>query len=170
MAKKTHIIVALVTVAALVTFYSVASAETKKCSGTAFRIASSPQGKVVIGDIAKHEMALYSYTEILTSDCAEYDGAVHMGFGYSDYVGGSGPHQGYYTHINKDGDKEFGRYSGTSKMKVNEDKSWEVSIKGTFEITGGTGIFAGRKGRGTYEGKATAEGMTYKWEAEIEVQ
>ena len=112
MIKKIHIIVALLTVAALVRFYSVASAETKKRSGTALRVASSPQGRVVIGDVAKHEMTLDSYTDILTSDCAECDGAVHMGQGYSDYVKGSGPHQGYYTNITKDGDVVFVEYQG----------------------------------------------------------
>ena len=168
MTRRICIMVSLVVVVFLFSVYSVVSAEPKKCSSSAIRITTSPQGKMELQDVEKHETSIYSYVDIMKSDCPEYDGCAHVGYGFSDYVGGSGPHQGYYTNISKDGDKEFGKYSGTTVTKVKDDESVEITFTGSYEITGGTGIFAGRKGKGTYEGEVTAEGLVWRATGEVE--
>jgi hypothetical protein len=168
MNKRIFIMVSVIVVASLFSAYSVVSAEPKKCSSSAIRFTITPQGKMEPQDAENHQITMYSYVDIMKSDCPEYDGCAHVGYGFSDYVGGSGPHQGYYMNINKDGDKEFGRYSGITETKVKNDESKDITFKGSYEITGGTGIFAGRQGKGTYEGEVTAEGVV--WRAVGEVQ
>ena len=170
MDRRIYIVAIVLAVVTSVAFCSVSSAETKKCSGTSIRLAVSQPGNMVIGDVPDHEMSSYSYTDVHTSNCAEWDGAVHMGQGFSDSIAGTGTHQGYYADIAKDGTRGFGNYSGKHEMTVKEDESWETTFKGTWEFKGGSGVFAGVKGRGTYRGRTTAEGTTYEWEGEVEVR
>ena len=170
MSKKVCIAVGLVFALTLIVCCSVTSAETKKCSGTSIRLAASQPGQMAVGDVPDHEMVLYSATDVHTSNCAEWDGAVHMVYGFSDSVAGTGTHQGNYTDIAKDGTRGFGKYSGTHQMEVEEEGVWETTFKGRWEFRGGSGVFAGVRGKGTYKGKTTPEGTTYEWEGEVEVQ
>ena len=45
-----------------------------------------------------------------------------------------------------------------------------TTFEGTWKFTGGTGMFSGASGSGTYSGRITAEGLTYEWEGDYELK
>jgi len=67
---------------------------------------------------------------------------------------------GYWTDETKTGDKIFGNHSCTVKTEMNPDGSWEMTFSGEWEATGGTGKFENIKGKGTFAGKGTPEGIS----------
>jgi len=71
----------------------------------------------------------------------------------------------YYVDEMADGDKAYYTYQGTSTLKDGAAQTEQ----GTWTLVGGTGKLKGIKGRGTYKGKADADGsMTYEIEGTYE--
>jgi hypothetical protein len=64
------------------------------------------------------------------------------------------------------GEKTFVRFEGSSVLKAGAIQSSD----GTWHYTGGTGKFAGIKGKGTYKGKPGADGtMVYEVEGDYQL-
>jgi hypothetical protein len=82
----------------------------------------------------------------------------------SDASGGKSTDRGYVIVAMENGDQAFVRVnSGISVMA--KDGS-PLSDEGTWSYAGGTGKFKGLKGKGTYKGKAAADGFEDQIEGE----
>ena len=148
--------------------FSAQAAEKKKYSGT--NKFGPPISRTVVspGDDPKHELVLYFRRDTTTSSDPDRDGTEEIVFGQSDSVAGTGTSRGYFRRLFKNEDTYFGSYEGTLKTTVEEDGSREMTLEGTYKLTGGTGKFKNIKGGGTYRGKATAEGAFSEFEGEFE--
>jgi hypothetical protein len=90
--------------------------------------------------------------------------------GVSETTSGSGSHHGWQTAECANGDKTFSTYEGVTKVVPNPGGRPDVTWSGTWRLTGGTGSFEGVTGRGTYNGRVTAEGAMSDWEGERELK
>ena len=83
-------------------------------------------------------------------------------------MAGSGTIVGYWTDVTKAGDKIFGKHRSTPKTDIKAGGSWEMTFSGEWEATGGTGKFENIKGKGTFAGKGTPEGISWNWEGSFD--
>jgi hypothetical protein len=81
----------------------------------------------------------------------------------SDASGGKSQDRGYVIVTMENGDKAFVRVQGAAML--NKDGAPQ-SDEGTWSYAGGTGKFKGLKGKGTYKGKAVADGFEDSIEGE----
>ncbi len=82
-----------------------------------------------------------------------------------DYVNDVGSHKGYSVRTYPDGAMITSTFRGTTKRTEKGRR-----IRGTFEITSGTGRLAGATGTGSYDGYSTKVGMSIiDWEGTMNV-
>ncbi len=74
--------------------------------------------------------------------------------------------RGYHVATMSNGDTTVAKYEGSGKLKDGKP----VSGEGTWSYTSGTGKLKGIKGKGTYKGKANADGsVTYQVDGEYQL-
>lgn len=146
-----------------------AAAAQTKTSGTISCAKPDPAYSLDVGDRPGHAVGLVK-TACTWTKPMEVEG-VQTKDGYdvatSDGSGTKFRGSGYHVTNMANSDKIFVRYSGTDTMT--KDGKPESS-EGTWSYTGGTGKLKGIKGKGTYKGKADANGnMEYEVEGEYEL-
>ena len=72
-------------------------------------------------------------------------------WGATDVLNGQGSQRGYYCNTHPDGDTDFGAFEGKVTAKGNE-----LSVEGTWKITGGTGKLSGVSGGGSFKTRMTS--------------
>ncbi len=148
--------------------FSVQAAEKNKITVTKESKRHISRTTVNLGDTPKHQLVQFIRLDTGTSSNPDFNDTEQLVYGQSDQVAGSGSHRGHTIVLHKSGDESYAKWEGTHKTTVKEDKSWETSIEGEFQFTGGTGKFKNIKGGGTYKGKMTAEGLIEEVEMEVE--
>jgi hypothetical protein len=135
---------------------SVAAAQTK-FTAVISCAKPDPAYSIEVGDRAGHAVQLAKFACTWTTPM-EIDGVAGKDghdVATSD-VSGTRCHQsGYHVSNMANGDKIFVRFSGTATM-TKDGKP--VANEGAWSYIGGTGKFKGIKGKGTYKGKADADG------------
>jgi len=157
---------AIVTLLLMLLLAAVGQAQTK-ISGTAVCGKPDVHHMIDVGDRPGHSVMI-SQIKCKWSKPAEV-GGVQDTEGVStpvqDIRGNSANTIGYYVDSMANGDKLFVHYHGKTALKDGQLESDE----GSWTYTGGTGKFKGIKGKGTYNGKAGPEGVTYEVEGEYEL-
>lgn len=151
--------------------FSAQAAEKKKISGTGKPIRVISKTTLYPGDVPNHEISQEVRTQVYTPTNKPPDWEVAdevVAYEQSDSIAGSGSHRGYGINRPKSGDERYEKWEGTHKTTSKEGGVWETTFEGKFEWIGGTGKYKNIKGGGTYKGKATAEGVSWDWEMEVE--
>ena len=148
--------------------FSAQAGEKKKITETHKSGPIISQTAVYPGDDPNHEVVMFVRRDTTTSSDPDHNETEEMVYGQNDSVAGTGTARGYFRRFFKNGDTYYGSYEGTFKTTVKEDGSLGTTWEGTYKVTGGTGKFKNIKGDGTYRGKATAEGASTEFEAEVE--
>jgi hypothetical protein len=102
------------------------------------------QYRVEVGDVPRHELRVFDLTRKLTRGTAMIDGVrltETQERGVADLVDQDGTENAYVIYVLEDGNRVFGRYSGTVRTRRWPDGSRHYDVRGTIELTGGTGRF-----------------------------
>jgi len=166
-AKIFFTVVAISSVAALM-LLPIVNAETKNCRGNAKQVGITSQTTLNLDDVPQHLIQLSLIIHDHTSTCPETGDFRQLVYEYSDSVEGNDTGTGYWTDVTKAGDKIFGKHGYTFKTDIKEGESWEMTFSGDWEATGGTGKLEGTKGKGTFAGKGTPEGILWNWEGSFD--
>ena len=152
MTKQTHRITWFC--AAVVTLFvaGIASAQQKY----PINVPSAPQSSryvqqhiIDVGDIPGHQIRIYEIQRMYTADHPVVMGTKVVEIwsrGWSDYVNGVGPTQGYNTMVLEDGSKIFTEWIGTSYSEATSTGSRRGTYHGTARWIGGTGKYATIRG------------------------
>ena len=136
-------IFALTLTLSVISFTGVATAADFQRSGqhVQHKIAVNP---IKIGDVENHFIGTFQWEGVNTIDGGEV--ATSVNNGTFDLTNGLGPYSSYIIFTFQDASTytEYieGAYTMTDKGKVSE---------GTYKFVGGTGRFAGIKGKGTFQ-------------------
>ena len=106
--------------------------------------------EVEVGDLPRHVLRLLDTRRVFARRPPVFDGvrATEMHErGTADLVDQSGSEFAYVTYLLEDGNRVFGRYTGTVRSARWPDGSWHHDIRGRIELTGGTGRFEALRGR-----------------------
>ncbi len=158
----------LFAILALVVALALAATAQTKTTGTATCAKPDPTYSIDVGDHAGHSMVLDKSACTWTKPM-EIEG-LQTKEGYSvasgDASGAKAHSSGVHVTTLSNGDKFFVHFQGTDTMKDGKPDTSD----GTWSYTGGTGKLKGIKGKGTYKGKADAQGnMVYEVEGEYEL-
>jgi hypothetical protein len=157
----------VIVIVALLMAVPLVDAAWKHCKGTATLIGFQAHAILYPDDVPQHTLEMVQHAWKITCDCPELDGVHHTVRALRDNVAGSGTSWGYFTNVDKDGDKIFGNVSHPTKRMVKEDGSWEAVWSGESEYLSGTGKFQGIKGKVRISGKATPKSMYGEFEGDI---
>ena len=69
----------------------------------------------------------------------------------SDTIAGKGTQRGYFVNHHPNGDRDRGTFEGN----VTTTNNGMMSVQGTWQLTGGTGMFARAEGGGTFNAHMT---------------
>jgi hypothetical protein len=117
--------------------------------GTSRRVQGTAEVTTVeVGDVPGHVVGVVEFKGL--SFFADGEIATHTNPATFDLTNGSGPHHGYVVHYFDDGSTSIERYRGEARMSADGKRTL---VEGTFECVGGTGRFAGIRGKGTYRGE-----------------
>ena len=101
-----------------------------------------------VPDTANHELSLVEIGGQQTcSDPRWYQAAVTH-WGLADLTDGHGEQRGYFRNVRPDGDCNWGSFA-SHVTTVGE----HTTLEGTWQLQGGTGIFQGITGSGTFQGQ-----------------
>jgi hypothetical protein len=162
------IILFLAATLACSTLITSAKAEKKQISGTDTWGPVVSETMSYPGDVPNHEISQRVRRYTTTSTEPDLDGTEGLLYMQADSMAGTGSHRGYAVRTYKDGDKSFASVEGTHKMTSTDGGSWELTLEGTWKVTGGTGRFENAKGSGTYNGEIIPKGGGTDWKGEIE--
>jgi hypothetical protein len=107
------------------------------------------QYRVEVGDVPRHELRVFDLTRTFTHAAPVIDGvrvAESRERGVADLVDQGGSESAYVIYVLEDGNRVFGRYSGTVRTRRWPDGSRHYDVRGTIELTGGTGRFEAIRG------------------------
>lgn len=120
----------------------------------AFRaVYHTQKGETIeVGDVPGHVVGFSESPGIMfmTKGPARGEVGTRKGTTYFDLVNGKGPLTGYYIYTFPDGSTMHSKAIGTFTPA---DGGKRAATEGTYEVTGGTGKFAGMKGKGTFKGE-----------------
>ncbi len=123
------------------------------------------QTTVTLTDLANHELNLVEITGQQESADPNWNDATVTYWGIGDLQAGSGTQRGYYVNARADGDRDWGTFEG----KITAEAS-QVTLEGTWKLTGGSGKFKGATGGGSYKGSMNSPvevKMEYKGEYQL---
>jgi len=140
---------------------AVAAGALTKNAGTAQCAKPNPAHMVEVGDEPNHSMgvskSMCTWTKPL--EIAGLKSKDGWSVASDDTKGSKSSSHGVHVSNMDNGDKIYVRFQGTGMMK---DGAMQ-SDSGTWSYTSGTGKLKGIKGKGTYNGKPSADGgMTYE--------
>jgi hypothetical protein len=107
------------------------------------------QYRVEVGDVPRHELRVFDLTRKFTHGTPVIDGVrltETQERGIADLVDQDGRENAYVIYVLEDGNRVFGRYSGTVRTRRWPDGSRHYDVRGTIELTGGTGRFESIRG------------------------
>lgn len=145
-------------------------AEKKKVTGTGTLVTILSQTKMYPGDVPKHVVTVTTRLDTDKSPNPDFDNSQVTLMGVSDYTAGTGVHRGYRSVVMPSGDKWYAGYEGMTKTVPKEGEFPQTTFEGKWWFTGGTGMFKGVTGGGTYKGQVTKTGVTYDWEGEYDLK
>src|SRR5450756_982092 len=105
-----------------------------------------------VGDVPGHVVGVSETTGLIfvTKGPGSGEIGIRKSTSYFDIVKGKGPFTGYFVYTFSDGSTMFTKAIGTA---TSVDGGKRTTHEGTYEVTGGTGKFAGMKGKGTFKGE-----------------
>jgi len=112
-----------------------------------------------VGDVPGHiiVVAQHSGLGFFTKGPAAGQIATRKSVAYTDVVKGKGTFTNYIVYTFRDGSTVLHKATGTS-TPVDGGKT--VAFEGTYEVAGGTGKFAGAKGKGTFKSERLGSAET----------
>jgi hypothetical protein len=117
--------------------------------GTSRRVQGTAEVTTIeVGDVPGHVVGVVQFKGL--TFFADGEIATHSNPAAFDLTNGSGPHRGYVVHYFDDGSTSIERYQGEARLSADGKRT---VVEGTFECIGGTGLFEGLKGEGTYRGE-----------------
>ncbi|MBI2486348.1 MAG: hypothetical protein HYW01_05210 [Deltaproteobacteria bacterium] len=123
------------------------------------------QTNVSLPHMANHELNLAEVSGIQDCSDGKWKGAVITYWNMSDIIGDKSTYHAYYTNIDKDGDRDWGRIEGKTF-----NSGGQVKVEGTWILDGGNGKFKGIKGKGTVKGHMISPTeVRIDWEGEYEI-
>lgn len=101
------------------------------------------QNNVTLPHLPNHHLNLAEVSG--EQDCSDdkWKGAILTYWIFSDVVGDESTYHAYYSNIDKDGDRDWGRIDGKTI-----ESDGQVKIEGKWILDGGNGKFKGIKGSG----------------------
>lgn len=105
--------------------------------------------RIEVDDVPRHELRLYDLKREYARSAPVFDGvraAQSQERGTADLVDQNGTQSGYVIYVLEDGNRIVGRYRGAVQTRRWPDGSRHYDIRGTIELTGGTGRFEGIRG------------------------
>jgi len=105
--------------------------------------------RLEVDDVPRHELRLYDLKREFARSAPVFDGvraAQSREQGAADLVDQNGTESGYVIYVLEDGNRVFGQYRGAVQTRRWPDGSRHYDVRGTIELTGGTGRFEGIKG------------------------
>jgi hypothetical protein len=139
-----------------------------KTSGTLQCGKSDPSYQIPVGDRPDHVFSI-GKAKCTWSTALEMAGTQskdHESASFADIRGARGQVRTADVGTMANGDKYFVSTQGTTTVKEGVTQTYE----GTWRYTGGTGKLKGLKGKGTFKGKAGADGaMTVEVEGEYQL-
>jgi hypothetical protein len=139
-----------------------------KISGTLQCGKSDPSYAIPVGDRPGHAFAI-GKTKCIWTTAPEVAGTQAKDHEYTLFVevsGARGRYRSAAVGTMASGDKYYASTQGTTTVKEGVTQTTE----GAWSYTGGTGKLKGIKGKGTYKGKAGADGtMTIEMEGEYQL-
>ncbi len=129
--------------------------------GSAAEATYPQQFAIDVGDVAEHKVRIYEIRRGEAANPTRFRGVKVVeswARGVSDYIDYSGPTFGYIVWRLENGDRIFGRYSGTVHSVAGADGTREYQYQGLTVITGCTGEFRNIRGtiRDTTRGASKA--------------
>jgi hypothetical protein len=106
--------------------------------------------EIEAGDVPRHVLRLLDIRRIFRRRPPVFDGVAATEMrerGTADLVDESGSESAYVIYLLADGNRVFGRYTGTVRSTRWPDGSWHHETDGRIELTGGTGRFAALRGQ-----------------------
>lgn len=112
-----------------------------------------------VGDVPGHFMGVNQFNGLTFYTKGPDNGEIvsRMGTTNFDVVQGKGTLTGYEGKTFKDGSTLFVKFRGT---QTPTDGGKRAALEGTWEITSGTGRYAGAKGSGTWKGERIGDVKT----------
>ncbi len=118
-----------------------------------------------IPDVANHDLALAQVAGTQNTTDANFDGAALAYWGVADMIEGSGSQKGYFVNTAQSGDRNWGTFEGSVTTSGDQ-----VTLDGVWQFTGGTGIFKGLVGNGSYRAKALSPTTLHmEWDGEYKL-
>jgi len=134
-------------VAAVIAVAAAARADAPR-AGLTYDLSAEPRYvkryRVEVGDVPRHSLEVYSRQRVFALQPPVFEGVRVVECeeqGVFDLVDHSGTESGYVTFMLEDGSRVLGRYSGTLAARLWPDGSRHYDIRGTLELTGGSGRF-----------------------------
>ncbi len=109
------------------------------------------QSAIAVPDQSGHDLSLAEIVGTQKSSDPNWNNASLTYWGITDVIDGKGTQHGYYVNSRADGDRDCGTFEG----KVTTVRG-ELTVEGTYRITGGTGKFTGITGNGTFTTRMTS--------------
>jgi hypothetical protein len=120
------------------------------------------QSAVTVAHEGNHLLSLVGVAGVQDSPDPLWKGSRIAYWAMADLVNGSGPQKGYYDNEHLDGGHDWGTFEG----KITTSGQ-QVTMEGTFTITGGSGKYQGITGGGKYKGRfPSALDVAMDWEGE----
>lgn len=107
------------------------------------------QHAIDVGDVSGHQVRIFEAHRRFPNDKPNCEGLRRTDSwvrASSDYIDRNGSVSGYLTIVLENGDKIFGRMSGTSQTSTNPDGSQRSVATTVTTYTGGTGRYQGVRG------------------------
>jgi hypothetical protein len=107
------------------------------------------QHVIDVGDVPGHQVRIFEVRRTFPNDRPNCEGLKRVeewSRGQSDYIDRNGRSWGYSVTVFENGDKIFGKWSGTSQTVVAADGSKKSTFSGVVVYTGGTGRYLGVRG------------------------
>ncbi len=124
------------------------------------------QTNVSLPHLSIHQLALGEVSgKIDSCSYSTWNGNVMTYWNMMDIIGDEGTYHNYYSVIDKDGDRAWGRSEGKTFTS-----GGQVKIDGTFKYDGGNGKYKSFKGNGTLKGHMISPTeVKFDWEGEFEI-
>jgi hypothetical protein len=134
-----------------------ALAQTTTSAAGRIRSTFTEQHQFPIGDAENHILSLAKSvgTDSSATPGGFMDGAASVNYSVGDLVNGNG-HQFGYVVFTKGADTVYVKWEHDLTTTMSADGKPQMTFKGTFTYTGGTGQYKGIQGNGTFTGAFTS--------------
>jgi hypothetical protein len=115
--------------------------------------------RIEVGDVPDHIVVIAQHSGLgfFTKGPAAGQIATRKSVAYNDSMKGKGTYTSYIVYTFRDGSTVVHKATGTI---TSVDGGKTAAQEGTYEVAGGTGKFAGAKGKGTFKGERLGSAET----------